>query len=348
MLKRLLPVQISDLGNDEVEVIMSTGSIARDGHILVPQGARLNSYRANPIVLFQHDANIPVARASELRVNGDNITAKITFAPAGVSAKADEVRGLVKSGIINAVSVGFDPIEGEPIDPKRPYGGKRFTDWELLECSWVSVPADTGAVVTARENERGEMTETRAAIFTRGLYEVADLAALLASAGYLHSWLDYCKSEEGDGSDIPDRFLAVLKDLGAILVDMTAEEVGEMFSGGEAGERAQLRNARAAKKLTQAQKDAIETAIAHHTSGAAAHDEGLRCLRAMCRDDDGEMAHEPAATREVPAAPALELVPAVLTVETGVTPEQREAFAARLRKLQRTGPLQNRYAEAAD
>src|SRR5204862_6920394 len=48
MLKRLLPVQISDLGNDEVEVVMSTGTIARDGHILVPQGALLDSYRANP------------------------------------------------------------------------------------------------------------------------------------------------------------------------------------------------------------------------------------------------------------------------------------------------------------
>src|ERR1041384_2496990 len=116
MLKRLLPAQISDLGNDEVEVVMSTGSIARDGHILVPQGALLDSYRTNPVVLFQHDPNIPVARASDIRVSSADITAKITFAPLGVSEDADKVRGLVKSGIINAVSVGFDPIDGVPLD----------------------------------------------------------------------------------------------------------------------------------------------------------------------------------------------------------------------------------------
>ena len=29
----------------------------------------------------------------------------------------------------------------------------RITRWELLECSWVSIPADTGAVVTARSAE---------------------------------------------------------------------------------------------------------------------------------------------------------------------------------------------------
>jgi len=84
---------------------------------------------------------------------GDKITARVRFAAVGISPDADKVRGLVKGGIVRSVSVGFDPLDAEPLDPKKPYGGQRFTRWELLECSFVSVPADPGAVVTARARQ---------------------------------------------------------------------------------------------------------------------------------------------------------------------------------------------------
>lgn len=352
MLKRLLPVQISTLSDDEVEVVMSTGTRARDGHILVPQGALLDNYRANPVVLFQHDANIPVARASDIRVSGNDITAKITFAPRGVSLKADEVRGLVKSGVISAVSVGFDPIDGEPLDPRKPYGGKRYTEWELLECSFVSVPADTGAVVTARDNERGEMTTEAqttngeqaaekvrcGAIMQRGLYEVSDLAMILASAGYLQSWLEFEAEMEADSSDIPARFAAVLKDLGQILVDMTIEEVAEMFAEGADGERNKAilarAKARAGKRISKATIESIEEAITHHESG-------IEKLRSLCRDDgDSEMAHEPGATRETDPG----FAPAIDPPKTA--DEGRAWFAAELERRKARTPIVERYAAA--
>ena len=153
MIRKLVQTQVTEIGDDEVEVVMSTGAIARDGHILVPGGADLAQYRANPVVLWQHDPCQPVGTAEGVRVDGDKIVARIRFAPLGVSEVADRTRGLVKSGVIGAVSVGFDPTEGEPLDPARPRGGQRFTGWELLECSFVSVPADTGAVVTARAHD---------------------------------------------------------------------------------------------------------------------------------------------------------------------------------------------------
>jgi hypothetical protein len=42
--------------------VLSTGYLARDGHILVPQGCELASYRANPIWLWSHDPLVPVGR----------------------------------------------------------------------------------------------------------------------------------------------------------------------------------------------------------------------------------------------------------------------------------------------
>jgi hypothetical protein len=92
----------------------------------------------------------PIGTCSAITTYAARIAARIAFAPLGVSATADEVRGLVKSGVVASLSVGFDPLDGEPLDPRRPRGGHRFTRWQLLEASFVSVPADIGAIVTAR------------------------------------------------------------------------------------------------------------------------------------------------------------------------------------------------------
>lgn len=159
MIRKLVRAEINQLGDDEVEVVMSTAALARDGHVLLPQGGRLDNYRANPIVLWSHDPDKPVGNSEDLVVQADRITARVRFAPLGISRKADEIRGLTKAGVIRAVSVGFDPIEMEPLDPKRPRGGQRIMEWDLLELSFVSVPSDTGAVVTARANGDSTMAE---------------------------------------------------------------------------------------------------------------------------------------------------------------------------------------------
>jgi HK97 family phage prohead protease len=243
MIRGVVAAEIRALGDDEVEVIMSTGMIARDGHILVPQGAILDNYRNNPIFLWQHDQRIPVGRAEEIAIEGDKIRARVRFAPTGISADADKVRGLVKSDIVRAVSVGFDPLDGEPLDPKKPKGGQRFTRWELLECSFVSVPADPGAVVTARDMETPDMTEgTTAATATRaaepiyyanirGLWDVARLACLLEDLGWEQACARFEAELEGDGSAVPGMLANALSSLGEALITMTQEEVGEFLEG---------------------------------------------------------------------------------------------------------------------
>jgi HK97 family phage prohead protease len=152
LIRKLLTGEVKQLADDEVEVVMSTSAQARDGHILEARGVQLKNYRANPIVLWQHNPQEPIGRAEDIHVAGDKIVARVKFAPTGVSATADKVRGLVKNDIVRGVSIGFDVEESEPLDPARPRtGGLRITKAEILECSFVSVPADTGAQVTARE-----------------------------------------------------------------------------------------------------------------------------------------------------------------------------------------------------
>jgi hypothetical protein len=82
--------------------------------------------------------------------SSNEIGVRIKFAPPGVSAIADETRGLVKAGVLKGISAGVLPLEVEPLDPKNPYGGQRLVRAELLEISFVPVPASATALVTAR------------------------------------------------------------------------------------------------------------------------------------------------------------------------------------------------------
>jgi HK97 family phage prohead protease len=140
----------------------SSSRLGRDGHILIPAGLNLTNYRKNPIILWQHNPGAPVARCVSISVVDGELRGAGEFPPAGTSDTADEVCGLVKSGVVSAVSIGFDVVDAQPLDPKRPYGGQRIVSSELLECSLVSVPADTGAVITERALRSGTMMSAEA------------------------------------------------------------------------------------------------------------------------------------------------------------------------------------------
>jgi HK97 family phage prohead protease len=138
------------LGDREVAVIAATRGVKRDQNDLVPSGISLENFRRNPIILWQHSPDQPIGCATAIGIVGDELRARIEFAPAGCSALADQLCSLVKAGIVRSISVGFDAKETQPIDPKRPRGGQLITRSELLELSFVSVPADPDAVVIER------------------------------------------------------------------------------------------------------------------------------------------------------------------------------------------------------
>lgn len=133
------------LGERQIRVVASDSTVDRINDVMVPEGCVLDSFKSNPIVLFNHDPSVPIGNAVVAVQNG-RVEALITFAPKGVSAKADEICGLYKSGMLRAVSVGFDPIEWKPIEG----GGTRYTKWVLMEISCVAVPANPNAVTLER------------------------------------------------------------------------------------------------------------------------------------------------------------------------------------------------------
>lgn len=137
-----------------------TSRLGCDGHVLVPSGVDLSEYRKAPVILWQHLASSPVARCTSIGLVDGEVRASAEFAPAGTSAAVDEAFGCVKSGVVGAVSVGFDIVDAEPLDPKKgSRGGLCIKRSNLLEISIVSVPADMGALITERAYRSNAMNK---------------------------------------------------------------------------------------------------------------------------------------------------------------------------------------------
>lgn len=138
------------VGDRQVRVIMSTPRVDRHGDIVEMSGVDLTEYRRNPVVLWQHDHDEPIARCAEVGIVGQRLEAVVQFPPEGTSEDADEAYRLVKAGVVSAVSVGFIPKEWSYLDEQKPWAGIRYRAVELIELSFVSVGANPDALVIER------------------------------------------------------------------------------------------------------------------------------------------------------------------------------------------------------
>jgi len=98
----------------------------------------LANFEQNPIILFNHNYDKPIGRATGLKVteNGLELRAKIS------KSAPDHVAQLVKEGILGAFSVGFRVKDA---DYNKETDGLKIKDAELFEVSVVSVPCNQAA-----------------------------------------------------------------------------------------------------------------------------------------------------------------------------------------------------------
>jgi len=130
----------TDDGGINIKGSASTNALDRAGDIIESEAwtkGGLESFKSNPIILFNHDYNKPIGRATGLEVTdkGLDITAKISKA-------AGDITHLVKDGVLGAFSVGFRCKDSEYMAESD---GFKIKDAELFEVSVVSVPCNQGA-----------------------------------------------------------------------------------------------------------------------------------------------------------------------------------------------------------
>lgn len=134
-----------------IRFVFSDGSVDRAGDTIDPNGWDTAAFMRNPVALWAHASyEPPIGRASGLAIEGTRLMGDITFASADEYPFADTIYRLTKGGYINAVSVGFMPLEWSFVNDKdRPFGID-FKRQELMEISLCPVPCNANALAEAR------------------------------------------------------------------------------------------------------------------------------------------------------------------------------------------------------
>lgn len=140
-----------------VDMITGSSSVVdRMGDIIDQNGWDLKNFKANPVILWGHNVReerAPIGKAIKVWVEDKGkATARLMFKVQFDLADsfAAEIFRKVKDGFVNTVSVGFIPTEWEELDPENWFGGLKFLQQELLELSFVPVPANPEALVGLR------------------------------------------------------------------------------------------------------------------------------------------------------------------------------------------------------
>jgi HK97 family phage prohead protease len=145
-------LQVKDVSADgdvvRIKGIASTPTTDRMGDIVEPLGAKF----ALPMkLLWQHQHSAPVGNVTfaEPTSKGIPFEAELpVIKEAGrLKDRVDEAIHSLKYNLVSAVSIGFQAIDGAVERMKN--GGLRFKEWEWLELSLVTIPANSEAVITA-------------------------------------------------------------------------------------------------------------------------------------------------------------------------------------------------------
>lgn len=154
-LRKGFALEVKDPGDGTrtLDFVISTASVDRMGDTIAVDGWDLANFRKNPVVLWAHDSGqMPVAKASNIRIEDDALKATAEFMPddIDVSGFSRAVYLALKGGFLSATSVGFAPTKyAFSQENDRPWGID-FLEQELLEFSIVPVPANQDCLVQAR------------------------------------------------------------------------------------------------------------------------------------------------------------------------------------------------------
>ena len=135
--------------NGTYSFVASTENSDRYGDVINQKGWSLEAYNRNPVVLLNHNSNsLPIGKG-KVQIKGGQLMIDVEFDQEDELAR--KVESKVKNGYINAVSVGFNPIESKrrsELPKEHKAFGKRgmyFEKSELLEVSIVTIPANSDA-----------------------------------------------------------------------------------------------------------------------------------------------------------------------------------------------------------
>jgi HK97 family phage prohead protease len=130
-----------------VDGIASTPTTDRMGDIVEPTGAK---FKTPMPFMLHHDPTMPVGQVTFAQPSAKGIPFRarlpIVKELGVVRDRVNEAIHSLKYELIGCVSIGFRHIEGAIERLKT--GGLHFKEWEWMELSMVTIPANPDAVIT--------------------------------------------------------------------------------------------------------------------------------------------------------------------------------------------------------
>ncbi|WP_202444515.1 HK97 family phage prohead protease [Schauerella aestuarii] len=161
--------------------IASTPSTDRMGDIVEPLGAK---FKTPMPLLWQHQHDQPVGQVTFAQATEKGIPFEarlpIVSEAGRLKDRVDEAIHSLKYKLIAAVSIGFSAIEGQVERLKS--GGLRFKEWDWLELSLVTIPANSQAVITAVKSIDHEHLASAGRAGDRGSKPAASAVAITSTA----------------------------------------------------------------------------------------------------------------------------------------------------------------------
>ena len=142
-----------DEGKRIISFVGSTPDRDRDNEVVNLSAWDIKRYKDNPVFLWGHNhSSPPIGKAINVKKDKDNgrLMFDVEFPTEDVYPFADTIYKLYKHGYLNAVSVGFLPMEWKDGNPEKNEPRRVYTKAELLELSGVTVPSNYNALVSAR------------------------------------------------------------------------------------------------------------------------------------------------------------------------------------------------------
>jgi HK97 family phage prohead protease/HK97 family phage major capsid protein len=130
-----------------IEGIATTPKTDRVGDIIEPEGA---VFKLPIPLLWQHRGDSPIGHVIEARVTNDGIHVRAQIErmdePGELKNLLDRAWQSIGKKLVRGLSIGFSPLEWSDI---KGTFGQRFTSWEWLELSAVTIPANVDATITS-------------------------------------------------------------------------------------------------------------------------------------------------------------------------------------------------------
>src|SRR5215831_15654178 len=172
MLNRAYSLLEIKRADEEPRTIIGTATTPtpdRMDDVVEPTGAQ---FRLPIPLLWQHDSKAPIGQVTHAKVSANDIDIVAQIAK-GVTDKIDEAWKLIKAGLVSGLSIGFKPIKVEPIKDSL---GIRYTKWDFLELSAVTIPANSECTIatiksidTAQRAASGEIQSRSVTMYPPGV-----------------------------------------------------------------------------------------------------------------------------------------------------------------------------------